>query len=379
VKGELVARARAAGFDLTIDEVGVGARGVTLRGVRGKPLRAPGIGASAAEVRVIGLFSPKDVMVLGGEAELVGATDDLEIALATALADLQRGAGGSAPHVSVVGARVSWAGPGGDRLLAGDAGVEIDPRGPGRGEVRGSVGRFELTSDGVTYGPWSASFESTPATSRVHLLFDPPVPDGPSALVVWRKGAPAELTIKVRRSSFKNLGLHPAVMGLPASDDSDLEASVTGTLSDAGPSELTFDASAWGVRAQGLPGTYDVHLQGVARAQPGRPFELSKTTLKAGPIAAAVDGTITPSGRSLRLDATFRTSPIACERIARAGAENAGPLASGLLALGQSTGALRVKGTLNASGTVHFDTAAPRAASVAWLTREACGVSIFGM
>jgi hypothetical protein len=56
-----------------------------------------------------------------------------------------------------------------------------------------------------------------------------------------------------------------------------------------------------------------------------------------------------------------------------------GPLLGTIQALGQSTGAVRVVGNLNASGLVKFDTDNPGGASVTWVATETCGVSLFGM
>jgi hypothetical protein len=68
-----------------------------------------------------------------------------------------------------------------------------------------------------------------------------------------------------------------------------------------------------------------------------------------------------------------------CEKLAKAEAKSLGALASTLQAIGQSTGAFRVTGTVNASGVVKYDSAHPEEASLTWLAKETCGVSIFGM
>ncbi|MBN9166362.1 MAG: hypothetical protein J0I07_35845, partial [Myxococcales bacterium] len=122
----------------------------------------------------------------------------------------------------------------------------------------------------------------------------------------------------------------------------------------------------------------DVHVEGGASSTPDKPFELEKTSVSVGPFVAGVTGTVVPHARGLRLDAMFRTIPIPCERLARAEAKNMGPLVATLQALGQSTGALRVTGQVNASGALKLDTAALEETNVTWLAKETCGVSIFG-
>src|SRR5690606_24252150 len=110
-----------------------------------------------------------------------------------------------------------------------------------------------------------------------------------------------------------------------------------------------------------------------------RPFDLENAQVTVGPFVAGVKGTVAPHDRGLRLDAIFKTAPLPCERLARDEARNMGSLAATLQALGQRTGVLRVTGSVNVSGLVKYDTAEPEAASVTWLAKETCGVSIFGM
>jgi serine/threonine-protein kinase len=381
VRERIIASARGAGLEVTIDRVGVGFDGITLRDVTAKATRVPGITATIHEVHIAG-FSSKDVRVLGLDARLRGERSDLDVGIAALVADCRARFAGTptAPHhLSVVNARLVWDGPQGERLSATDIGLELDSRGAATVDFRGSVGRFELQSQSATLGPWSSSFEKTAGASRLRLMFDPPIPDGPSALVVWPKAGPTEVRIEIRRSSFKNLGIKPSEIGIPADDATDIQLSVAGTLSESVRSELTFDASLWGLRPKGFSRAVDVHAEGHAKSTAGKPFDLEKTTITVGPFVAGISGTITPHSHGLRLDAMFKTLPLPCERLAREEAKNLGPVASTLQALGQTTGALRVTGVVNASGIVKYDTAEPQEASLTWLAKEACGVSIFGM
>ena len=79
------------------------------------------------------------------------------------------------------------------------------------------------------------------------------------------------------------------------------------------------------------------------------------------------------------LDAAWRALPTPCEKLARAEARSLGPIAAALQDLAQATGVARVTGTANASGLVKYDTMSPDEATATLLTREACGLSIFGM
>ena len=380
VRDRAIALAREAGFEVTIEGVGVGFGGVTLRGVSAKAMRTPGIGARIEEVHLTGL-SGREVRVLGLDARLEGPRSDLEVGIAALIADNRArfaGTPGAPRHLSVVNARLVWGGPGGERFASSDIGLELDSHSAGSEDLHGSIGRFELKSPQTTLGPWALSFERTGASSRLRLMFDPPVPDGPSALIVTSKTGVSELTVKVPRSSFENVGVRPSEIGLPANDATDIQLSLTGRLSESERSEVTFDATVWGLRPKGFSGAIDVHVEGGASSTPDKPFELEKTSVSVGPFVAGVTGTVVPHARGLRLDAMFRTIPIPCERLARAEAKNMGPLVATLQALGQSTGALRVTGQVNASGALKLDTAALEETNVTWLAKETCGVSIFG-
>jgi hypothetical protein len=381
VRDRVIASAREAGVELSIEGVGVGFSGVTLRDVKAKATRTPGITASMREVHLVGL-SVKDARVLGLEAALEGERTDLEVGLGALVADARARFAGTAAaphHLSIVDARVVWNGPGGERLSASDVGLEVDSRGPGLEDLRGSAGRFELKTTRTTFGPWSAAVEKTGTTSRVRLMFDPPIPDGPSALFVGHKVGATEVTVKIPRSSFKNLGIRPVDLGLPADDTTDVQISVTGSVSDA-ESNLAFDVGLWHLTPKGLSGPIDIRTEGTAKNVAGKPFELAKTTVTLGPFVAGVTGTVTPhSGTAFRLDGLFKTTPLPCEHLARSQAEKMGTIAATLQALGQTTGALRVTGAVNASGIVKFDTAEPETATLTWLAKETCGVSIFGM
>ncbi len=380
VRDRAITLAREAGFEVTIEGVGVGFGGVTLRGVTAKAMRTPGIAARIEEVHLTGL-SGREVRVLGLDARLEGPRADLEVGIAALIANSRARFAGTpaAPrHLSLVGARLVWEGPEGERFASSDIGLELDSHSAGSEDVHGSIGRFELKSPQTTLGPWALSFERNGTSSRLRLMFDPPVPDGPSALLVTSKTGVTELTVKVPRSSFENLGVRPSEIGLPANDATDIQLSLTGRLSESARSEVTFDATVWGLRPKGLAGAIDVHVEGGASSSADKPFELEKTSVSVGPFVAGVTGTVVPHARGLRLDAMFRTIPIPCERLARAEAKNMGPLVATLQALGQSTGALRVTGQVNASGAVKLDTAALEEATVTWLAKETCGVSIFG-
>ena len=90
-------------------------------------------------------------------------------------------------------------------------------------------------------------------------------------------------------------------------------------------------------------------------------------------------GAVAATDLGFRFDAAWRIVPVPCERLARAEARSLGPVAVALQDLARSTGAARVTGTANASGLVKYDTKTPDEATVTLITRETCGLSIFGL
>ena len=72
-----------------------------------------------------------------------------------------------------------------------------------------------------------ASFEQTPGNgARARLIFDPAVPDGPSALYVFGKEVVPKLTVRIARSPLAQLGIRPDDLALPATAQSELEAKI---------------------------------------------------------------------------------------------------------------------------------------------------------
>jgi serine/threonine-protein kinase len=375
-----VATARESGWSITIDRVGVGFDGVTLHDVVATSAALPGATATVQEIHA-GLTG-KDIRFEGVDLALRGRRKELESGIAKLVADNRArfaGTTSSAQHLAIVGGRLSWDDGLGTRVYASDIGVEFDSHGAGVEELKTNAGRFEIIANSATFGPWSATFERNATNARLRVMFDPPVPDGPAGLVMWAKGLPTEVKIKVPRTSYANVGIRPAELGLPADTSADLELAVSATLSDVERSLFTVEGALWGLRAKGLPNAIDVKLEGGGSAPPGKPFELEKTTLAVGPFTAKITGTITPHDEDLRLDAAFKTVPMSCERLAASEAKRMGPLAETIQVFGEVTRAIRVTGTVNASGTVKYDTANPTEARLTWLAKETCGVSFFGM
>ena len=382
-RDRIMASAREAGIELTIERVGVGFGGVSVRGISARVASIPNAEFRADEIFSAGL-SGKEIRVRGLEAKLDGHASAVGPALLAFYDDNRKRLAGTPSdprRVSIVAARVTWVGVLGEgtRLDAAEIGTDVDSRGVGSEDVRANVGRFEIKTARTTLGPWASSFERNASTSRLRVLLDPPVLDGPNALFVWGKANPTHVTVRVPRSPIGRLGLRPEELGLPADLVTEVEVKLEGGQSPSGRLEGTGRADLFALRLRGVKGPVDVKLEGTASGIPGRPLELEKTTATLGPFLANVTGTLTPTDLGFRLDAAWRTLPIPCEKLARAEATSLGPIAAAIQDIARTTGAARVTGSAQASGLVKLDTKTPDSSTMTFTTREACGLSIFGL
>lgn len=382
VHDRIVATAREAGVELTIERVGIGVSGIAVRGVTAKLAQVPGVDARADEIYATG-WSAREVRVRGLDVKIEGAADEVGAKLIR-FYEVSRprfaGAGTEPRRISVVAARVTWTGVTGDgsRLAASDVGTELESRGVGTEDIRSSVGRFEITTKRTTFGPWGASFDRSGGTSRLRVLFDPPVPDGPSALYVQGAGVAPKLTVRVPRSPIGRLGVRPEELGLPADPSTEIEVKLEVGQAPSTRIEAGGRVDLYGARLKGVAQPMDVRIEGGASGLPQRPLDLERVTATVGPFVVHVTGSVAATEHGFRLDAAWRTVPIACERLARAEAKNMGPIAAALQEIAHRTGVARVTGTASASGLVKYDTKSPDEASLTFATRDTCGLAIFG-
>jgi hypothetical protein len=378
----IISSAREAGIELTIDRVGVGLSGITMRDITAKSARVPSAELRADEIFASG-FSGREIRVRGLEMKVDGTLSEVGPAV-LALFEENRarlaGSGGEPRKISLVAVRLAWQGVLGEgtALQAGEVGVDFESRSVGAEDIHVNLGRFELKTKRTTFGPWAGSFERNATTSRLRLLLDPPVPDGPSALLVWGRVAPPHLTVRIARSPLARLGIRPADLGLPVDAGTEVEMKLEGGQSPTTRIEGGGRLDLFGVRLRGLKAPLDIKVEGSASGAPGKALDLEKTSVTLGPFLANVTGTITGTDLGFRLDAAWRTLPISCEKLARAEAKSLGPIAAAIQDIARATGVARVTGTANASGVVKYDTKALDEATTTLVAKEACGLSIFG-
>jgi hypothetical protein len=156
-----------------------------------------------------------------------------------------------------------------------------------------------------------------------------------------------------------------------------VEADANGTYKTAQRLfELDFKAGAYGLRSG--KSLLDVRAQGSFAGDPAKPIPLTKGSAELGAFTADLGGTLTLGQGGARVDGSFRTTSMSCDRLARLQVEKSlGTFGAWFVDYMKSSGAATVVGTLNVQGTFAFDTKAPRDAKIAWLTKETCGLRLF--
>jgi serine/threonine protein kinase len=383
VKSRVIEKAREVGVELDVGTAAVSLSGITLRDVKARIPRLPEVRAlTISRIEVIG-FSGREVRVTNIDATIDGALDDVaKKAHLLVEENRPRLAGTPAePRRYVIGSsRLTWTNAFGEgtRVDAGEIGVDVDTKGAGVEEVRASIARFDIKSAERSFGPWGLAYDRTHALARARLLLDPPLMDGPHVLLVWNRVGSTQLTLNVPRSPFAHLGIRPAELGLPADGATELEAKIEGEETTQGKVTGTGRIDLWSAKVKGFAGPTDIHVEGAAKGSTGKPLDLEKTTATVGPFVAAFTGTLLPRPDGFRVDATWKTDPIPCQKLAKAEANKMGAIVEALQDLAQRTGAARVTGTAYASGLLRYDTKTPDDVGVTWTTKETCGVSLFG-
>ncbi|MEZ4258121.1 MAG: serine/threonine-protein kinase [Polyangiaceae bacterium] len=379
VKSRLITDAKRAGITLEIEKVGVSFSGVTLRGVRARATRMPNVEVSSPQILSEG-WSGKKVTIVGAQIDVSGAPTEVGVDAAALQTDVRKFLGAAPRRVVLTGGRVSWKGLLGEGSVLDASDVGIDGVWGADQGANVNVGRFEIKTPRATFGPWGASLERDGERSRVRLLFDPALVDGPNVLFVWTSGALTRVAVKVPRVALSRLGIPvAAVVGEGVLDGAEVEIALEGERTPAARVLGSGKASVYGARVKGVKGPVDVELKGNVSGQPGKPLDLYETSLSLGPFVVDVKGTLAPSDAGFRLDATWAAAPIPCDKLAKAEASSWGPFADALHDIARATGAVRVHGKAYASGIATFDTSAPWDAAVTVSTKSTCGVSLFGL
>lgn len=400
IRHRVTETARAAGLTVTMERVSVALTGVTFRGVAVRAVEVPGLSVRIEEATTRG-FSAEEVHLSDVQVDVTGPAVEVAAGLARASARVAEESAVSDPrapqkpprHLIVSRARIAWSGVLGEGtgLAAEGVALELDERvgrvvdtgrpvlgAPPGVVLRATSDRAKVTTARGTLGPWGLSAQLDGASNRLRVLFDPALPDGPSALWTWGPSTPEQLTIRTPRVPLATLGIPPELVGLAPGSSPDVEAQLESKLTPVGRVDAHGKLD---VRQAKLPGgvpAFDLRVEGSATGSPGKPLELERTSVTVGSLVASLTGTVEVSLAGARVDATWRLVPIPCANLVRREAESLGPLAVALQDLGDATGVARVTGTAQASGTLLLDTGSPTPALLRAKTRDTCGVRLFG-
>jgi eukaryotic-like serine/threonine-protein kinase len=379
VKSRLVTDAKRAGITLEIEKVAVSFSGVTLRGVRARATRMPNVEVTSPQILSEG-WSGKKIAIVGAQIEIRGQASEVGVDAASVQADLRKFLGASPRRVVLTGGHVAWKDVLGEGSSLEASDVGIDGVWGAEQGANVNVSRFEIKTPRASFGPWGASLERDGERSRLRLLFDPALVDGPNVLFVWTSGSLTRVAVKVPRVAVARLGIPvAALLGDGALDAAEVEIAMEGERTPAARVLGSGKANVYGARLKGVKAPVDVELKGNVSGQPGKPLDLYETKLSLGPFVVDVKGTLTPADAGFRLDAAWTAAPIPCEKLAKAEASSWGPIGDALHDIASATGAVRVHGKAYASGIATFDTSAPWDAAVTVNTKSTCGVSLFGL
>ena len=171
-----------------------------------------------------------------------------------------------------------------------DASFDIGARSALGDDVKFTLGKVTAKTPAGTIGPWAIFVEQDVNARRTRIVFDPAVPDGPTALIV-KTSAAEEVTVKVPRTSLAHLGIPPTLLGVTG-DGPDVEATLEGKLLANGRAELGGTMAAFGI-FQANKKTYDLKLKGGVAGDVKKPLPFVKTTAQLGPFFTDVTGTVT--------------------------------------------------------------------------------------
>lgn len=384
IRQRVIQAAQDAGIHLTIQEVDLGFSGVSLHDVQADVPTVPGIKAQAREIVATGLYAT-NVRVLGATLDVDAGPEIVDTL--TALADQNRSKLSSFDTrdrtVSLESARMAWRGLFGanSAVEAGAVDVTMTLHGSDVDRVQGHLGRFDLTSKGKPFGPWSGTFtrtEGSAPTVEANLVLDPSSAGGGNVTVKMADGKPTTIDVDIPKTPFFKLGVRPSDLGASIDDGTEVEARMTSTIDDDRHVQATTSVKLHRVHAQGVTNPIDVSIDGSAAGKFEEPLALSNTKVAFGPFVADVHGTLTLKKASLRVDARYDLEPLPCADLVRNEAKKMGTFVSLVQDLAESTGFSRVTGHIDASGIIEFDSTHPDQAVVSIDAKNACNLSLFG-
>jgi serine/threonine protein kinase len=410
VRRAAVATAAAQGLVLSIDAVNVGLGGIRLIGLSATSPEMPGVRATATEMHVeLSGFSPKQATVRGAELTVDGPILDVTHAAEawfSAHHGPQARSGGEERDgdwldVVVPTVHLMWthAAPGDVRIDAPECTGEIRPHATPRlgDEFHWTTQKLTVTTSAGVLGPWRVDFDREVNGARLRVAFDPPVPDGPNALLVKSTAGSVALDVSIPRSPLGRLGVPPTLAGLVPTTPSQIETKAH--LSLQPPSHVEANASIvlFGAHVAKAPGPLDVTLSGSVGGTVGDPLDVKDGALSAGLIRATLTGPVTINDDGVSAALAWKATPVPCASLMPqakraaddlnkqlAGLGDLGDLKDTLAELGldagalaQTTGVVHVTGTLQASGTLTLDSTDMTKTAFTTNAKNSCGLGLF--
>jgi serine/threonine protein kinase len=254
--------------------------------------------------------------------------------------------------------------------------------------------KLSLTDKATTIGPWRVELEENVDETTARVAFDPPVPDGPNAILTRIATGKTVLDVNIPRSPLYRLGIPPGALVNAKSvpEQTEVKLHYARTTDDRVDTNLT--ATFFGVKAPPITGALDVKVTGSLVGDASAPLDLQGGAVTFGPVHATLTGPVSIRPEAVRANFAWKVTPIPCAQLLPQRQQAANDLAAQLGALGakdpdlaslgldvtslaQAAGVARVGGTLSAAGTVVFDSSDPSHTAFAVASKNSCGISLF--
>ena len=381
VKARCISTAKDRGVTLTLDHVAIGLGEVRLVKVAFTLDGVPQLTARADDAQVIlsGL-SPADATVHGLSLTLDGAAETVQKSIdawreaqarATSAVDAA-----AQRKIAFNRAHITWLHAFGQTavLESTEADGEADA---GEGSLHLVADHTTLMAGHATFGPWRTTLERSAQGTRTDVELDPVVPGGPSVVYVRTPAGAVSIRANVAKSPLSRIGIPAKSVGLAA--DADVEAQIAFDEALNGAATMTAGVDVTHAIFSGMP--VDVQLRLNAAGDVVKGLNVTNSQMRAGPITAAVTGTMKVFDDGARLALSWSTRPMPCTEVGKQLATQAlGALGAQLGQLAVNAGGLaglRITGDALASGLITLDSRDVSTASFTMTGNQTCGLALF--
>jgi serine/threonine protein kinase len=402
-KQQALLAADARGISLTIGDASGGYTGVHLHHLRVSFPDLPGVSAEVGNVDVdLDWFRPVRAKVSDVDLTLDGP-------IAKTLANVtlwyrgHRGGKGESPtdgmRVEVPTAKVTWTHAFGDdgRIDADGVSGDLTPKASSRlgDELHFTTSKLSFTGNAGTVGPWRVDVEQDPDATTARVAFDPPVPDGPHAILTHINLGKTLLDVAIPRSPVVRLGVPKAAFaGLKrAPEQAELQLHYVRATDNRVDASIAL--GVYGIQVPPMPGPTEVHLTGSLGGDATSPLDLAAGTLSVGPVKASLTGPVVLRADGVTANLAWKAASIPCEKLLPKTGQAATDLAAQLNALGagtgdvtslgvdvaalaQAAGLAHASGNLSAFGALVFDTSDLAHTVLTVSGKNSCGLAVFG-